>query len=118
MENGDDKQGLSKEEILAKSREENKNGDERESQALHRAAFTATGVGFLLYGIITIVLAVLDKHSYEMNVVTFGMLGTMYTIWGIKTTKRKPLFLSTGVVCIAACVVSLACWIMELCGVI
>ncbi len=110
--------GLSKEEILAKSREENKYGDEREQQSLYRAAYTSTAVGFFLYGIISVVLALLNKHSYEMNIVTFAIIGTMYTIWGVKSTKRKPLFLSAGIICIVASVVTLVCWILQLCGVV
>lgn len=118
MEN-DEKENevMSKDEILAKSREENKHGDEREQQSIYKAAYIATGVGFLLYGIINIVLALFDKHSYEMDIVTFAIIGTMYTIWGIKTTKLKPFFLAAGIVCIAAFVTSLVCWILQLCGI-
>ena len=108
---------MSKEEILAKSREENKHWDERELQSIYKAAYTATSVGFLLYGIISIVLALFDKFSYEMNIVTFAIIGTMYTIWGIKTTKRKPFFLAAGTVCVAASIASLICWILQLCGI-
>jgi len=107
-----------KEKILAQSREENKNGDEREQQYLYKGAYLATAVGFLLYGIISIVLSVLDRHSYEMNIVTFAMIGTMYTIFGMTTSKRKPLFLAAGIVCIAASVTALVAWILQLCGVI
>ncbi len=109
---------LSKEEILAKSREENKNGDEREQQYLYKGAYLATAVGFLLYGIISVVLAIYEKQSYEMNVVTFAIIGTMYTIFGLKTTKRKPLFLCAGIICITASAFALVCWILQLCGVI
>lgn len=118
MENdGKENEILNKEEILAKSREENKHGDEREQQSIYMAAYTATGVGFLLYGIISIVLALFDKYSYEMNIVIFAIMGTMYIIWGVKTTKRKPIFLAAGIVCIAAFVAALICWILQLCGI-
>ncbi len=118
MENDEkEEKALSKEEILAKSREENKNGDEREQQSLYIAAYIATAIGFLLYGIISIVLAILDKQSYEMNIVIFAIIGTMYTIWGVKTTKRKRLFLAAGIVSLAAFVTALICWILELCGI-
>ncbi len=118
MEDRDDDKILSKEEILAQSRKENKDGDEREQQYLYKGAYIATAVGFLLYGIISIVLAIFDKESYEMNVVTFAILGTMYTIFGAKTTKRKPLFLAAGIVCITASVATLICWILQLCSII
>lgn len=118
VENDEQKnEGLSKEEILARSRAENKHGDEREQQSLYKAAYTATAVGFILYGIIAIVLAVLGKHSYEMTIVMFGIMGTMYTVWGVKTTKRRALFLSAGIVAISASVVAAVCWILEICGV-
>lgn len=116
MDNEQKEQATNKEEILSKSRKENKNGDEREQQYLYKGAYFATSVGFLLYGIITVVLAIFDKHSYEMNVVTFAIIGTMYTAFGLKTSKRKPLFLAEGIICIAASVVSLICWILQLCG--
>ncbi len=119
MENGNkETEVMDKEEILARSREENKHGDEREQQALYKAAYIATAVGFLLYGILSVVLAIFDRHSYEMNIVTFAIIGTMYTIWGFKTTKRRQLFLAAGIVCLIASVTSLVCWILQLCGII
>ncbi len=130
MENDEQENGMSKEEnfeqsravdrekILEQSRAENKDGDEREKQYLYRGAYLATAVGFLLYGIISIVLAFLDKRMpYEMNIVTFAILGTMYLIFGIKTSKRKPLFLATGIVCLVSCLIALVCWILDLSGV-
>lgn len=113
----DEEKTLNKEEILAKSREENKNGDEREKHALYTAAYTATMIGFLLWGIISVVLSVLDRQSFEMNIVPFATIGTMYTIWGIKMTKRKAVFLVAGIVCITAAVFNLVAWILQLCGV-
>lgn len=118
MENDDKETMLSKEEILTKSREENKNGDEREQQYLYKGAYLATAVGFLVYGIISVVLAIFDKPSYEMNIVIFAILGTMYTVFGLKTTKRKQLFLCAGIISIAASVVATVCWILQLCGVV
>jgi len=113
----EEEKNLTKEEILAISRKENKNGDEREKQYLYKAAFTATAIGFILYGIISVVLAVLDKKSYEMNAVFFAMIGSMYFMFGLKATKRRPLYLAAGCVCIAASVVALVLWILGLCGV-
>ncbi len=118
MENNEEDKNLSKEEVLDRSRKENKNGDERELQYLYKGAYIATAVGFLLYGIISIVLAILDRESYEMNVVIFAIIGTMYTIFGVKTTKRKKLFLAAGIVSLTAFVITLVCWILELCSVI
>ncbi len=114
--NENEEKVMDKEEILAKSREENKHGDEREEQFLYKGAYFATAVGFILTGIISVVLAIFDKVSYEMNIVTFAIIGTMDTIFGAKTSKRKQLFLATGVVSIAASVVALVCWILQLCG--
>ncbi len=118
MEDNEKETSLSKEEILDRSRKENKNGDERENEYLYKGAYIATAVGFILYGIISIVLAVFDKVSYEMNIVTFAIIGTMYTVFGFKTTKRKPLFLAAGFICLTASVAMLICWILQLCGVI
>jgi len=116
MEDDQKEDDLSKEEILAKSREENKNGDERDKQCLYRSAFAATLIGFVLCGIVNIVLSILDRQSYEMNMVIFATVGSMYLMWGIKTSKHRPLFLGAGSVCIAASVVALIGWILQLCG--
>ncbi len=118
MENDEkEEKQLSKEEILEKSRKENKDGDEREKQYLYKGAYFATCIGFLLYGIISIVLAILEKPSYEMNIVLFAIIGTMYTVFGAKTTKHKKLFLCAGIVCLVASVTTLVCWILMLCGI-
>ncbi len=118
MENNEERTTLSKEEILAKSRKENENGDEREQQALYRAGYAATSIGFFLYGIISVVLAALGRHSYEMNIVVFAIIGTMYTILGLNNAKHKRVFLTSGIVCILSSVTTLVCWILELCGVV
>lgn len=117
MQNDDKENDYNREEILARSREDNKNGDEMEKQYLYKGAFLATGVGFFLYGIISIVIAVLGSLSYEMNIVTFAIIGTMYTVFGVKATKRRPLFLSAGIVCLVTSLVTTVCWILRLCGV-
>ncbi len=117
-EDENEQKTLDKEQILAKSREENKNGDEREKQYLYKGAYIATAVGFLLYGIISVVLAIFEKESFEMNIVTFAIIGTMYLIFGLKTTKRKPLFLAAGIVCLTTAVATMICWILQLCEIL
>lgn len=114
----EDNKGLGRDEILAKSREENKYGDEREQQALYRAAYAATAVGMFIYGIMSVVLSLMGRCSYEMNVVTFAIIGTMYTVWGLKSAKRRRLLLTAGIVCTVSSVTSLVCWILQLCGIV
>jgi len=118
MEENDEKKTLSKEEILAQNRADNKNGDEREMQFLYKGAFFASAIGFCLSGIISLVLSFFDMESYEMNAVTFAIIGIMYTIFGVKTTKHKKLFLAAGIIGLIATAIFLTCWILQLCSVI
>lgn len=107
-----------REDILAASRNENKNGDEREKQIYKNAIQIAYSIGFILTCVIMLVSSVMGKLSAELMIVYTGMSGTMGLYCGIKFTKRKPLFLACGAVCLFACAVFIVYWILQLCGII
>lgn len=107
-----------REEILAISREENKNGDEREKQLYKSAIQIAYSVGSLLTGIIVLVSSVFDKVPAELMIIYTAMTGTMALYCGIKFTKRKRLFLACGGGLLAICVFFIVYWILGLCGVL
>lgn len=106
-----------REDILAASRNENKNGDEREKQIYKSAIQVAYSIGFILTCVIMLVSSVMGRLSAELMIVYTGMAGTMGLYCGIKFTKRKPLFLACGAVCILACATFIVYWILQLCGV-
>lgn len=107
-----------RDEILAISREENKNGDEMEKDTYKIAIQIAYSLGLLLIGIIMLVSSILNRGlPTELMIVYMGMTGTSGLFCGIRITKNKKLFLTSGVLCLIACVLFIVLWILELCGV-
>ena len=127
MENDENKQAetteeansqLTREEILASSRQENKHGDEREQNINGKGMRLAYSIGILLIGIISLVnTIVLDKTPTEIWIVYMGMTAVWSLYYGIKVGKRRPLFLACGVICSITCVLFTVIWILELCGI-
>ena len=109
---------LSREEILAISREENKNGDEREKQIYKNAIQIAYSIGLIMTGIILLVSSIIDKLPSELLIVYMGMSGTTGLYCGIKFTKHRRLFLASGIICLITCVFFIVFWILGLCGVV
>lgn len=109
----------SRDEILEISRNENKNGDEREKQIYKSAIQIAYSIGIILTGIIMLVTSVLNRElPAELMIVYFGMAGTSGFYCGVKLTKRKPLFFAGGIICSMACLLFIIYWILRLCGVL
>lgn len=113
-----DTQGLSREEILAMSRKENKNGDEREAQSYKTGLQLAYGVGMLFLGIVMLVRVILeDKIPADLWICFTAMMATLGLYYGIKTAKYRALFLTMGVLGALSCILFTVMWILELCGV-
>ena len=109
---------LSREEILAISREENKNGDERDAQIYKRAMQLAFCIGVIVLGIIGIVsVIVIGETPIELYIVYMAMAAMMGLYCGIKSSKHRALFLAAGIVCTVAFVIMTVLWILKLCGV-
>ncbi len=109
---------LTREEILASSRKENKQGDERDKNLYNKGMRIAYSIGVLLIGIITIVnTIVLDKITAEIWIVYMGMTTAWSLYYGIKVRKHRPLFLACGIICGIACVFWIVYYILGLSGV-
>lgn len=86
---------MNKEDILAKSRQENiMNGDEREVTALNNAS----GVGMIVGGFICIILALVSKNVFKCPEVAFAALLVFFAMRGsqdiaycVKLKERKRL---------------------------
>lgn len=107
-----------REEILAISRAENKNGDERERDIYKTAIQIAYSVGLLLTGIIIFVASIFDSLPTELMIVYMGMSAATGLYCGIKSAQKRKLLLSCGVICSLLCVFFIVFWILELCGVL
>ena len=106
-----------REEILAISRAENKNGDERERDIYKTAIQIAYSVGLLLTGIIIFVASIFDSLPTELMIVYMGMSAATGLYCGIKSAKKRKVLLSCGIICSLLCVFFIVLWILELCGV-
>lgn len=108
----------SREQILAASRKENKNGDERDMQAYNKALQLAYGVGMICLSVIMIVnIIVEDMLPLEMWICFSAIMATQGLYYGIKTAKRKWLFLTEGILGVVCFIFFLVAWILKLCGV-
>lgn len=108
----------SREEILAASRKENKNGDERDSKIYFRGTQIALSVAMLLMGVIQLACVFLNRAvPAELWMVYMGMLTTWAMYYGIKSGKRRPLFISCGVLGALVFAMFTTIWILQLCGV-
>lgn len=110
---------LSREDILEASRKENKNGDERDNKIYLRGMQLAYSIGVVLISIVILTYSILDDKIIpkELMMVYMGMTTTWTLYYAVKSGKRRPLFISCGVVCAVAFVFFTVYWILELCGV-
>lgn len=118
MEENETKQ-LTKEEILQRSREENKNGDERDRQRYPMANSIGFSVGLLLAGIVILVSSLCaDRFPSEVVVVVAGMQAAQALYIGITVKRLRKVYLTIG---IAECLIFICLtviWILELCGAV
>lgn len=95
---------MNKEEILAKSKNENKEMDEYQKSWYQKAWVISSGVAVILCGILTIYCAVKDISWFGYTAVTMSLLGVDGLIFGIKSkeTTMGKTYLIAGIVCILA----------------
>lgn len=105
---------MNKEEILKKSREENKNKDIAELKTTHNAASWAYIIGVVLCCILVILdLIVTGFVNFTICIILFGMLSTVFMVKYIKMRKKHELFIS---LLYAVCfVLFFAMYILKLC---
>ena len=94
---------MNKEEILAKSRAENKGTDEREKLVLAKAGQKAFGAGLIVCMLITMfngILSDIDKSLYDPKLtcgpwgIYLSMMGTLFLYKYVKLRKKHELVLS------------------------
>ena len=116
MENNEN--NLNKEQILAKSREENKHGDERERQQYSVANSLGFAIGLMLAGIVVLVTVVCTgRLPVEVMFLVTAMQAAQSLVIGINVRRQRKLYLMVGVIESAMSLVFLIFWILELCGV-
>ena len=79
----------------------------------------AYSIGVVLISIVILTYSILDDKIIpkELMMVYMGMTTTWTLYYAVKSGKRRPLFISCGVVCAVAFVFFTVYWILELCGV-
>ena len=83
---------MNKEEILKKSREENKNKDIAELEIINYATSWAYRVGGMLCALIAVLEVIfLDRISSECWLIFFGMLSAIFIVKFIKLRKKHEL---------------------------
>lgn len=109
---------LSKEDILAASRKENKNGDERERQGMLTAQSLAMSVGLFVIAIVMLVsLFVKGKLPCEILMIQSAIITTQSIVNAVKNSRYKALYIVSSVI-VGLCFIFFALfWIVELCGV-
>ena len=85
---------MDKDEILNKSREENKDRDFVELDVLHKANNIALSVSMLICALISVLRAIFrNSPDYAVWVVQFGMLSTVMLVKFAKLRRRHELLL-------------------------
>ncbi len=86
---------MNREEILEKSRRENKGTDEMELIVLNSAGKLAAQIGMLICCAVAVLqVSFTDSMSYESWMIYFSILGTLFTVKYIKLHKRHELLLA------------------------
>ena len=103
---------MKKEEILAKSRAENKGQDEREKQVLIKAgqiAFTVGGVMCMLIALFNSILSMVDHGGTRLDPklntmlwsIYLSMLGSLFLYKYVKLKKKHELFLAIALLTVS-----------------
>ncbi|MGN0488364.1 MAG: DUF6442 family protein [Ruminococcus sp.] len=86
---------MKKEEILEKSRNENKGSDEMELFALATAGKLAAQIGMIVCCIVAILQAIFTEAiSFESWMIYFSILGTIFTVKYVKLRRKHELVLA------------------------
>ena len=94
---------MDREEILARSREENKKQDEMERDALAKAGQRACAVGGIVCALIILLEAVFSDHvSMSVWAVYLSMTGTMLLVKYLRLKKKHELIFGAVELALAA----------------
>ena len=88
---------MDKDEILAKSRKENKDRDFVEAEVLNKANGYAFSAGVLISSLLSVLHAIFqDSVDYAVWTVMFGMMSTIMLVKFHKLKKRHELLMGLG----------------------
>jgi hypothetical protein len=106
---------MTKEEILAKSREDNSKRDEMESAVFFKSGQTAGAVGGMLSAVILIIeSAVTGKENFGVLAILLSMTGTMLLT---KFSRlKKKFYLAGGLLQLIMAVLFFVLYIIQLMG--
>lgn len=94
---------MNREEILEKSRRENRGMDEREREAFVQAGQKATAVGGLLCAVIIVLEAIFSAHvSFSTWAVYLSMTGTILLVKYIRLREKHELIFGVFQIILAA----------------
>lgn len=86
---------MNREEILEKSRRENKGTDEMELIVLNLAGKLAAQIGMLICCVVAVLqVSFTDSMSYESWMIYFSILGMLFTVKYVKLHKKHELLLA------------------------
>ncbi len=109
---------LSRDEILASSRAENKDGDERERQQYGKANTLGFAVGLLVASVIIIVKVVMtDVFPAEILLLTCSMQAAQSIVIGATVRSKRKLYIIIGITEAILAVFFLVFWILQMCGI-
>ena len=109
---------ISRDDVLASSRRENKNGDEREMQYLYKGSHAAVSVGLLVASLIALVSQIVtDSIPVEVFLVAMTMLAVQSFITAHGAGKTVKVYLTLAILSTIVSVGFLVVWILRLCGV-
>ncbi len=106
---------MDREEILAKSREENKDRDFVEAEALGKANTIALSVGILMCGLLSVLHAIFaDTPDCGIWTVYFSVLATTMIVKFVKLRRRHELVI--GLLYLGFCVFFFVLYLQDLLG--
>jgi len=99
---------MDREEILEKSRRENRGIDEAETRVLEKAGKLAAQVGMTLCCVISVLEVIFtEKISLSSWTIYFSILGTTFLIKYIRLRKKHELLLAIFYLCLCAAFLTL-----------
>lgn len=107
-----------REEILEASREENKNGDERERQYFQKGNSAAFATALLVASAILIAAVIRDdRYPCEIMLLITASQAANSLIIFRGSVKTRKLYLVFGIMFVILAVFFLVGWILQMCGV-
>ena len=108
---------MNKDEILERSRRENKNMDERERDALAHAGRTASAVGGMLCAVLVVLEAILaERMNLAIWAVYLSVTGTTLLVKFLRLRRKHELIF--GVIQLALAAVFAVAYVLQLAGVV